>query len=67
MKLIYRLRIHVKSSIEYRVSYELQKKLSKLMDFDRHIKTLNYLDPFVDVLEKNPVNGILNKKYLEDN
>lgn len=56
----------VKSSIEYRVSYELQKKLSKLMDFDRHIKPLNYLDPFVDVLEKNPVNGILNKKYLED-
>lgn len=57
----------VKSSIEYRVSYELQKKLSKLMDFDRYIKPLNYLDPFVDVLEKNPVNGILNKKYLEDN
>ena len=37
------------------------------MEFDRHIKPLNYLDPFVDVLEKNPVNGILNKKYLEDN
>lgn len=56
----------VKSSIEYRVSYELQKKLSELMDFDRYIKPLNYLDPFVNILEKNPVNGILNKKYLED-
>ena len=57
----------VKSSIEYRVSYELQKKMLKLMGFDKHIKPLYYLDPFVDVLEKNPVNGILNKKYLEDN
>lgn len=57
----------VKSTIEYRVSYELQKKLLELMEFDRRIKPLNYLDPFVYVLEKNPVNGILNKKYLEDN
>ncbi|WP_455258361.1 CXXX repeat peptide maturase [Peptoniphilus asaccharolyticus] len=57
----------IKSSIEYRGSEELQKKLSKTMGFEKHIEPIKYLDPFVDIGEKNPVNGILNKKYLEDN
>lgn len=55
----------IKSSIEHRISRDLQIKMSKTMEFDKQIEAIEYSDPFVDVLERNSVNGILDRKYLE--